>query len=180
MIENTLAPGFYIGASLDMAKRINKHKSELSRGVHINPRLQRAWDKYGAEAFSFSVLEYVSPEGLDEIEEVYLSSCVGLEHCYNIALFPSNPNRGRPMSEEHKRRIGEANRIALQGKTLPESVRQKISEANRRREYGPLSQSTREKMSVAKQGKPAPWNAKPKTEETKRKISETKRRKRSE
>jgi group I intron endonuclease len=175
-IENTLTGTMYIGSSVDLRARMGRHRVELRRGVHKNPHLQRAWDAYGATAFTFSVMERTERDRTTEVEQTYLDDLAG--SLYNIALDAKAIMRGRRMSEETKRKIGKANAQSLKGKKIPEDVRRKLSEANKGKNLGRrLTPEHRKKLSEAKKGKSAWWNKRPKTEEEKRKISETKRRK---
>lgn len=49
----------YIGSTADIDLRWRQHRRRLDRGVHHARALQAAWRKYGAESFTFSVLEVV-------------------------------------------------------------------------------------------------------------------------
>lgn len=174
MIRNTINGHFYIGSSVDMRNRVLKHRNELRGGKHANPRLQKAWIKYGEDAFGFEILEWTSREGTWQIEDEWLSSTVGLPECYNIAIYPSNPNQGRKLTDSHKNKIGIANHLAMIRKGNPTP---QIPENRRyRRIKGTYvtSESTKQKQRITKLGKSAPWNAKTKTDAVKRKVSETK------
>lgn len=46
----------YIGCSKDVRTRMQDHRNMLTRNNHINVKLQRAWNKYGAESFVFDIL----------------------------------------------------------------------------------------------------------------------------
>lgn len=48
----------YIGASEHIQARWHQHRALLKAGNHYNKRLQTAWNRHGAEAFTFEVLEY--------------------------------------------------------------------------------------------------------------------------
>jgi hypothetical protein len=50
-ILNTLTSRIYVGSSVNVSRRWNAHRWELETGRHINKHLQRAWDKYGIDAF---------------------------------------------------------------------------------------------------------------------------------
>lgn len=58
-IVNTTNQKSYVGQAISIGDRWLYHLSSLRRGKHSNIKLQRAWAKYGADAFSFKVLEYV-------------------------------------------------------------------------------------------------------------------------
>lgn len=95
-----------------------------------------------------------------------------------------HPLKGRKLSEEHKRKIGLANkgkkrteeqrkRIGLaskgrtspnKGKTFSKETRKKMSEAAKRRPRSPRSEETKRKISLANKGRKH-------TEEAKRKMS---------
>ena len=47
----------YVGSSKDIYARWAQHVHTLERGSHRSKYLQRAWQKYGADAFEFIILE---------------------------------------------------------------------------------------------------------------------------
>lgn len=53
----------YVGSSYWIKKRWAVHKRELNKGRHQAPYLQNSWEKHGAEAFEFSMLEVCECEG---------------------------------------------------------------------------------------------------------------------
>ena len=52
---------WFIGACVDVPAMLNRQRFQLDMGSHPNPKLQRDWRTYGAEAFAF--------ETLDELEQ---------------------------------------------------------------------------------------------------------------
>lgn len=56
-IRNLFNDKLYIGSSKDIYKRFAKHKKDLKKGIHHNIYLQRSWDKYNEQSFTFEVLE---------------------------------------------------------------------------------------------------------------------------
>ena len=76
----------YIGLSSDITRRWHEHKSELRRGIHINPCLQKAWNKYGEESFKFYIVELCNNEDLIDKEKFYIDKYKTLAHenGYNI------------------------------------------------------------------------------------------------
>jgi group I intron endonuclease len=96
IIKNLLNNKCYYGSSKNIETRWLKHKNELKKGKHINIILQRAWDKYGSDNFSFEVVEECDENILLEREQYYLD----LNPHYNIGLKSSggdnltkNPNK---------------------------------------------------------------------------------------
>lgn len=71
-IENLVNGKKYIGQTVDVKSRLDKHKNLLSRQKHPNDHLQHAWDLYGADNFMFYVLEECAQEDLDNKEIAYI------------------------------------------------------------------------------------------------------------
>lgn len=79
----------YVGKSLDISRRFNEHRMNLNRGTHCNSYLQNAWDKYGEDSFSFSVLEIVKDgENIDKLELEWLTrlDLNNREKGYNLCI----------------------------------------------------------------------------------------------
>jgi len=57
LIKNNVNKKIYVGSSLNIYKRINKHFAELRRGKHYNNLLQRSYNKYGESSFIYGILE---------------------------------------------------------------------------------------------------------------------------
>ena len=108
----------YIGSSVRLNRRLVEHKSRLRHGHHGNQHLQRAWDKYGEDAFATEILLELDTDidTLRVIERMYLHN---LEPEYNMHMYPTrnymygrtgdkHPNFGKvmfrqPHSEESKK-----------------------------------------------------------------------------
>lgn len=72
----TISNHIYIGSTVNLSKRLKRHMSDLKRDDHENTYLQRAYNKYGKEQFSWEVLEIVdnlySTEELLALEKHYI------------------------------------------------------------------------------------------------------------
>jgi len=103
MILNTQNGKRYVGSSVDLAHRWQRHTWELAQGVHGNYRLQKAWAFYGEDAFEFSVLEYVAANKKDLLgrEQHYIDTICPE---YNI-LRVAGSNLGFRHSRETRRRL---------------------------------------------------------------------------
>jgi group I intron endonuclease len=95
-IKNLVNDKCYYGSSKNIEKRWRIHKNHLNGGKHHNIPLQRAWNKYGENNFSFEVIEECNETILLEREQHYLD----LNPEYNIGLKSSggdnltkNPNK---------------------------------------------------------------------------------------
>lgn len=87
----------YVGSSIDLHKRCLAHRWLLRHQQHENIKLQRAWNKYGENRFTFQSLEEVSPEYLMEREQFWIDTYRACENKrgFNLANFPYQGMRGR-------------------------------------------------------------------------------------
>lgn len=142
---------YYVGQSCHIRRRIYSHRSGLVLGVHGNEILQRHWNKYGQDSFTFEVLEICDVSELDEFEAWWLSEMVDSPYCMNICAEPST-TRGIKMSEAVRQkmsasRMGDKN--PRYGNSHSEATRAKLSA---HRTGKPLPESTRARMAVARMG----------------------------
>ena len=87
-ITNKVNGKFYIGSGNSVFSRWLNHASDLSNDNHINYKLQRAFDKYGFENFSFEIIEIHPAEGLNKREQYYLDTlCKAQEYIKKESLF---------------------------------------------------------------------------------------------
>lgn len=116
----------YIGSAKRLHRRYGEHRRLLDAGRHHSPTLQRSWDKYGAGAFEYVVLEFV--EDLDILllrEQAWIdeSACVG-KAGYNIS-----PTAGSPLGVKHSEQARSNMRLAKLGRTLSEEHKSRIARA---------------------------------------------------
>ncbi|MNT67357.1 hypothetical protein D3C72_2054910 [compost metagenome] len=60
-IKNQVNGRVFLGASLNLDGTITRDRQWLPRGGHQNHQLQRDWKAFGAEAFTFEILETLTP-----------------------------------------------------------------------------------------------------------------------
>lgn len=92
----------YVGSSVNIHVRWKQHKSSLKHRRHHCVRLQRAWNKYGEEAFEFFILEKVD-EDLRQIEQNYIDklNASNSEFGYNSKVLATfAPYRSRIISQK--------------------------------------------------------------------------------
>ena len=170
-ITNLVNGKCYIGSSVDTGRRWAQHRARLRDGDHHCPPLQRAWAKYGPEAFAFRVIERCDRDRLIEVEQRYLDE-QGPE--YNVAKAAGyrtflglrhKPETIAKMSEAHQgntrtrgkprcREAVEATASAHRGMKRSEETRAKISQAMSGKKRQPKSDECRRKLSEANKGKP--------------------------
>lgn len=162
-IRNKISEKIYIGQSIHIYNRLEKHKYDLINKKHDNRHLQFAWNKYGEEAFEFQVVCECEKEKLNELEQYYILAFETYIDTfgYNISL----GGQSSPMREETKNKISNSLKGELNpfyGKTHSEEQKQKWRES-RKGVNGPAYGRTGEKH---------PMYNKHHTEEAKKRISE--------
>lgn len=146
IIKNILDNKIYVGQSVNIKTRWNKHKRLLKGNIHGNSHLQSAWNKYGEEKFVFEVLLECYREQLDYWEDYYIEIFRAWINEFGYNYRKCSDGSGYH-SEETKKKIGDANRDPCD--------------------------TTRERMRLACIGRRV-WNKGiPRDEETKKKISNT-------
>jgi len=93
-ITNKVTGRRYIGRSIDIGRRWQAHLLGLSRGRHYNIHLQRAWLRYGDQAFVFSVIETVDdPDRLIEREQFHVCQTTLTYNMVYPVAFPAGRKR---------------------------------------------------------------------------------------
>lgn len=147
-IENKINGKIYIGSCSDENLHIegrieHGHFYRLRRGTHPNPKLQYAWNKYGEENFSWSILQEITDTtNILEIETEWLHKTKCYETGYNIAKDVLAPMKGRKMSEEAKAKIGSKHRNRIVSEETRDKLRNRI-----------ISKETRRRISEAVKGR---------------------------
>lgn len=106
VILNTINHKIYLGQAQDIRKRWGEHRHTLKYNKHKNRHLQAAWNKYGAKAFEFKILEYCTIEQLDKREDHYLKTYMPKGICYNV-IPQAGTTRGMIYSEESRLKMSE-------------------------------------------------------------------------
>jgi hypothetical protein len=104
LITNLINGKVYVGSSVDIRKRMNAHKSHLNNNKHDNPYLQKSWNKYGSENFTFTVLEvFPDRQNLLNREQYWMDNYQSYnnEIGYNINPIAGSPE-GRKLSDEER------------------------------------------------------------------------------
>lgn len=203
-IEHIESGKVYIGSAVNIRKRWAEHRSELKRNVHANSKLQNAWNKYGEDAFNFSLIISCEKKDLLMYEQRTLNVLRPYENGYNICVTAgsqlglkrsdeikkaqSESRKGRKHSDETKRKIREAQlgeKNHRFGKKATKEHRRNQSEAQRGKKMPPRTEEQRLNYSLAKIGTKHSEESKEKmrvsqtgrkmSEETKRKISESRK-----
>ncbi|KUO61930.1 MAG: excinuclease ABC subunit C [Gracilibacter sp. BRH_c7a] len=87
----------YVGSSLNLPGKFNSNRFQLELKSHYNKALQEDWNLYGAESFSFEVLENLDPKKI--VKEDWPKALAELEKKWSDHLQPygekgyNKPNR---------------------------------------------------------------------------------------
>lgn len=93
----------YIGSSVNIERRWKTHQRDLRGGTHANNYLQRTYNKYGANAFTLTVLEICAREELYAREQAYIDA-LAPELRLNVSLVAAGGCG--PHSVETRKKIG--------------------------------------------------------------------------
>ena len=179
-ITNKINGKYYIGRSINIQNRWDKHIYQLKSGNHVNYKLQNDCNNAGGDIdkiFKFEILETVleyeddikdikSPEELKELDEILtkkeqgyidLSTIFGMESIYNINMNADGSQLGMKHSDETKKKMSDARK----GMKRSDESKKKMSDAHKGMKH---SDESKKKMSEWKR-----------SDETKKKMSEWKR-----
>ena len=144
-ICNLINGKLYIGSSKNLVNRATNHRKNLKDNTHSNKHLQSSYNKYGGENFRLEIIEYCSNYVEREQYWMDLLDVNNPKKGYNKRLkAESNSGRRFKLSEEHRKKISlrqlaRRDEIAIWASKLHKGKK--------------LSQSTRNKISVAQKGK---------------------------
>lgn len=100
-ISHPASGRFYIGSTVSYVARVRGHRCLLGKGKHHSSKLQRAWNKYGADAFCFEFVEEIrNLEQMIAREQELLDT---LRPAFNTALDAVKPNMGRGQSKTFRK-----------------------------------------------------------------------------
>lgn len=143
-IVNTVNGKRYIGSAVNFKKRFREHRRDLMRNDHHSIALQRAWNKYGEDAFQF--LPMMTVEDSTKLiwwEQRFFDA---LKPEYNICLVAGS-SLGVKLTPEHRAKISAGNI----GRVPSVETRALISKANKGREKSAAEIAN---ISAGKRGKP--------------------------
>lgn len=120
----------YFGQSINVEKRLTEHIRELRRNKHVNPHLQKSFNKYKEDSFLFSLLQECSINKLDKLEKFYIKKFNTIDKNYGYNK-DSGGNNQRVLSEDHKKNISKG-RLQLTKEQKSHYRPSKLKENNHR------------------------------------------------
>lgn len=106
-ITNLSNSKVYVGQSVNLNNRIYTHKYSLENNNHYNSLLQRAYNKYGQDKFTFEIIEKCDLCDLDEREIYWIAYYKSTNRNYGYN-FESGGNENKTIHEETKNKLREA------------------------------------------------------------------------
>jgi group I intron endonuclease len=114
---------FYIGSAFNFRTRWREHTRLLNQKRHVNKKLQAAWNKYGADSFTFTVLIRCDKSEVLRYEQIWMDK---LQPTLNIS---KNASRPSPVAWTPERRIAakERGKVLFLGKSHTAETRLLLS-----------------------------------------------------
>ena len=139
-VTNTVSGAVYVGQARNIRKRWEAHRSTLEKGNHRNSHWQRAWNKYGAQAFRFEVFvdlsEVPKEELADRLNEEEVAALLHFPKTYNLMI----AGQSGVVASEATRKLLSERQQALWGDLF---VRERRVSAQRQRAADPEHQKRR-------------------------------------
>jgi group I intron endonuclease len=146
----------YIGSAKNIRRRKNEHKSDLFTHTHSNSKLQRHFDRYGWDDLVFSIIISCDECDLLTHEQFYIDT---LNPWFNLSKTADRRsglppwNKGRKLTEEHKRHIAErqmGENNSMYGRPSPRKGKKGFPSPFKGKK-GRYSEETLEKMRISNQ-----------------------------
>lgn len=171
-IVNNVTRDMYVGSAVAVNRRWSAHRRDLAKHCHYNTRLQRAYDKYGANAFDWEIVQFVDNKAeliareqfwMNFFAPVYngrpvANSPLGTKHSAETRAKMSAAAKKKVFTEEHKQNISKAKKGIC---TISDEQKKRLSVMNTGKVY---SAEVRAKISATSTGRYH-------TDEAKQKIS---------
>lgn len=129
LITNRVSGKIYIGSARDLSERRRRHFGHLRTNRHFNSHLQSAWNKYGEESFTFSILLVCEKQDLVFYEQRALDvfrTLYGAKMLYNVNVLATTA-LGRKLSPEIRAKLSAANTRPMLGRTHTPETRLRLS-----------------------------------------------------
>jgi group I intron endonuclease len=128
----------YVGKSINLYKRLIEHRTRLRHGKHSNQYLQRSWNKYKEQSFTYCILERCIEEELPSKESRYMKLLESCGKGFNLNI---ETESGTRLSEITKEKL----RIINLGKLHSDEAKAKISNSHKG-----VSKSKEHRQNIAK------------------------------
>lgn len=145
----------YIGCCIGSFRgRLNGHKRSLRKGIHNNTYLQRAWNKYGEENFNVDIVEIIEIKDkklIQDREAFYIEKYKTAKRQFGYNMIDYHDGVALH-SQESKDKMSAAaqknyeNNLLLYGKGCSPETSQKISKSSKGKKF---SKEHKQKIAIA-------------------------------
>lgn len=142
-INNKITNDFYIGSTINFDKRKSTHLYMLKLNKHHSIVLQRAYNKYGIDAFEFIVLEKTDAINILEREQYFLNL---LKPIYNISKDSTAPMTNRKHTQESKTKMSKKHKGNTYNKGKKVKLEFRLKRSEKRKQFK-WNDSVKRKMS---------------------------------
>lgn len=103
--RNTVNDKVYIGSTINLRRRKAEHILRLGKGDESNEYFQRAWSKYGADKFEFTILERCRADNRLECEQRWIDKFHSMDERFGYNLIPTRESQlyGAALSKHQKK-----------------------------------------------------------------------------
>lgn len=143
---NTATGKLYVGSSVCLRRRYNRHLRDLRQNSHRNSHLQRAWQQ-DATSFAIGVLELCEPDSVREREAYWIAELQAADREFGYNLDMVRDYRITPSAETRAKLSA-----ALKGHVVSAETRTRMQAAPRG-PRPPLTTTHRAKIQAALQGR---------------------------
>ena len=181
-ILNLINNKVYVGSAINLNSRKNQHFSDLRLNKHVNNHLQYTYNKHGECNLKFIIIEYLdNNEELIKREQYWMDSLQSYNdnHGYNICPIAGNC-LGKKHSEttKDKLRISSMNNKHALGYKHTEEAKERMRSPRKNKGGGrpkgfSQSEEVKLKLSILLKGRISPMKGKKHTNDSKKKISES-------
>jgi group I intron endonuclease len=189
IIRNQINGRVYVGSAVSFAHRFYRHKTYLNRGAHHSQKLQRAWFKYGKDAFEFKKILICKNNDLTFYEQLLIDHFNSHKNGYNC-LPTAGSSLGAKRSAETRRKISaaatgrkmsaeaiEKNSLAHRGKPSSRNgvklSEEELALVSKRTAEAMLNLPPESKQKMLDKRKTYYWKGKKRSAETIKKMSES-------
>lgn len=118
-IYNTKNQRSYVGSSVNISSRLNRHKYDLIHNKHPNYYMQNDFNIHKFNSFAFFVLVFCEPEMRLIREQEWLNALFdNQQQCYNINPIAESPKGRKYTKEQHSRHLESQNHRKTTGTVI--------------------------------------------------------------
>lgn len=125
-ITNQLDGKMYVGKSIDVHARMQAHRNRLRYQNHPNVYLQAAYNKHGADAFSYELLEEWDIDVIFSMENYWVNLLNTTNDKYGYNICPTSPTGRSKNSPETRAKISKNRK----GKLATDESKKRMSDAH--------------------------------------------------